>query len=173
MSTGGGKMKPDKGYLREFFNLGTIFLLVLLVLVLVLLVSTFQMKSVSTYLLPRVLCIFCVIAITIALVIDFLKIVSRSRERENKKEALKGSNIFYTIIFAAVYFIVTPVLGFTLTTCAALIVFSYMSGYKNKKIIIPLAIALPPLFHFLFVSLLQVRLPEGVLESVFFFLSGR
>ena len=165
-------MKLERKQLQEFFNLNTIFFIICLILVTVLFFLTFQMKTLSTYLLPRLLALFCMVGILIALIVDFLKIASPSREKEEQEEleeTLQGINFFYTVIFALVYFTLIPMLGFTLSTCAALIVFSYLAGYRNKKIILPLAVILPLLFRYLFVSLLQVNLPEGILKSVISF----
>ena len=161
-------MKKANRNLRIFFNLSNIFLIFCLFLVSILLINTFQMKNVSTYLLPRLLSFFCVTTIIVSLVVDYFKPGNQSDANE-KKDLHQGLNIFYTVAFAGVYFVLIPVLGFILTTSAALIIFSYLSGFKTKKIIYPVAVILPVFFHYLFVSFLQVRLPSGFLESLLSF----
>jgi len=161
-------MKKSNRNLRAFFNLSNVFLISCLVLVSVLLINTFQMKNVSTFLLPRLLCLFCFILISVSLIIEFFKDNSPS-DRKEEKDAPQGLNIFYAIFIAGAYFALIPLLGFILTTSAAVIIFSYMLGFKTKKIIYPVAVILPVLFHYLFVYLLQVKLPGGFLESLLFF----
>ena len=161
-------MKKANRNMRIFFNMNNIFLMFCLFLVLILLINTFQMKNVSTYLLPRLLCIFCLTAIIVSLAIEYFKLINQSDVKE-KKDLPQGLNIFYVVVFAGAYFVLIPVLGFVLATSAALIIFSYLSGYKTKKIIYPVAVLLPVVFHYLFVSLLQVRLPAGFLDSLLSF----
>jgi len=161
-------MKKTDRNPKAFFNLANIFLIFCFVLVSILLINTFQMKNVSTYLLPRLLSLFCLITISVSLIIEFFK-GGRPSDGKEEKDAPQGLNVFFAIFFAGVYFVLIFLLGFVLTTFAAVIAFSYMLGFKTKKVIFPVAVILPVSFYYLFVRLLQVKLPGGFLESIIFF----
>ena len=47
-----------------------------------------------------------------------------------------------------------------------MVAFSILLQFRNKLVIVIVAIVIPIALHYLFVSLLKVKLPEGILWSV-------
>ena len=67
-----------------------------------------------------------------------------------------------TILYAAA---LNP-LGFILSTAAALLVLPRAFGYKNWKVIIPVALVFSLGLYFLFSNVFYIRLPAGILKGI-------
>jgi len=161
---------PNKG---RFFSINNIFLALCFILFSVFLINTFQMEDASSYVLPRMLCIFGLVVILIMVVSAvFQKKTTQTDKPGGESGKKEGLAIGYSIAFAAAYFFMTNVLGFMLTTCLAIIAFSFIMGYQNKKIIILLSMIIPLILHLAFVTLLKASLPQGIVENLLFQLTG-
>ena len=87
-------------------------------------------------------------------------------EVKDKKEKPKGINVLYTILFTLAYFFLMRPLGFILTTAIAIVAFSFLMKSRERVVVIIVAVLLPIALHLLFVSLLKVSLPQGIVESI-------
>lgn len=155
----------------HLFTLNNIFLVVCFLLFMGFFINTFQMEDASSYMLPRMLCIFGLVVITIMVVSAVFKAETVEISKNETADQKGGLSIGYSITFVVVYFSMTNVLGFILTTCLAIISFSYIMRYQNKKIIIVLSIVIPLILHLAFVTLLKASLPSGIVEHLFFLLT--
>lgn len=158
-------MKTKKNKILQLFNLDNAFLIVCLTLFSVFLIKTFQMKHVSAFLLPRILCISGIVFIIIMIISSHFKKVDRVAD---KVEQEKGIHPGFAMSFAGGYFFITYFLGFILSTCIAIIAFSYMMKFQNKKIVFILSVMIPFTLHFAFVTFLQATLPRGIIENLLF-----
>jgi hypothetical protein len=158
-------MKTDKNNFLQRFNLGNSFLIVCFVLFSVFLIDTFQMEYASSYLLPRMLCIFGLVVIILMFATGSIK---RSRATNDKQEERSGVQPGIAVIFTAVYFFGALFLGFILATTIAFIVFAYMMKYQKKLVAYILSIIIPFVLHIAFVNLLKAPLPSGVIEKLLF-----
>jgi hypothetical protein len=158
-------MKTDKNNFLQRFNLGHSFLIVCFDLFLVFLIDTFQMEYASSYLLPRMLCIFGLVVIILMFATGSIK---RSRATDDKQEERSGVQPGIAVIFTAVYFFGALFLGFILATTIAFIVFAFMMKYQKKLVVYILSIIIPFVLHIAFVNLLKAPLPSGVIEKLLF-----
>ena len=161
-------MNPNPKKPIQFLDLNNSFLIICLLLFSVFLIKTYQMEDVSSYLLPRMLCIFGIVVILIMIISGYLK---TDAVNDKKKEAIDqktGIHIGYSIAFATAYFFITRTLGFMLTTCIAIIAFSCLMRFQNKKLLLILSAAIPLILHYAFVVLLKASLPAGIVENLFF-----
>lgn len=154
----------------HFFTLNNILLVFCFLLFLVFLINTFQMKDASSFMLPRMLCIFGLAVIAIMIISAVFKANTGEKSKNEVSDQKGGLVIGYSIAFVAVYFFMANVLGFILTTCLAIILFSYIMGYQNKKIALLFSMVIPLVLHLAFVSLLKASLPSGIVENLLFLL---
>ena len=163
-------MKVSRNSLKRLVETDTIFSAVITLFFLFLFIATFRMEDVSTYLLPRVLAATGTAIGIIALIVKF----ARSSPDIEKKESQvvkpdgkrKGLAIHYMVLLTIAYFFLAEYLGFVLSTFIAMVAFSILLQFRNKLVIVIVAIVIPIALHYLFVSLLKVKLPEGILWSV-------
>lgn len=161
-------MGTQKDRLKQFLNLNSIFLVICLAFFSIFLIETYKVEKAGTYLLPRLLCIFGAITIVLRLLIDFFAATRRRIESVEEKAESEGVNVVYSLIFAAIYFFIIRYLGFILATFLAILGFSYVMRYRNKKLSLILAVVIPVALYLLFASLLKVSLPRGIVESLVF-----
>lgn len=163
-------MKVSRNSLKRIVETDTIFSAVITIFFFILFMATFRMEEESTYLLPRVLAATGTAIGIIALIAKF----TRSSPDVEKKESQavepdgerKGLAVSYTVFLTVAYFFLAKYLGFVLSTFIAIVVFSILLKFRNKLVIVIVAIVIPIALHYLFVSLLKVKLPEGILLSV-------
>jgi hypothetical protein len=143
------------GFLRDLSNL---FLLGCLLVFALFLWLSYQMEEASSYLLPRALAVFGIVA-TMA---DLARAFFRPREGVDEgAHDTKGIPVLASTAFAAVYFFAIPWLGFVLATALAIVGFSFIMGFPRKTLVAILAVAVPVLLHLTFVELLKAPLPGG------------
>ena len=161
-------MKPENKKYLQFFNLNNIFLGLCLILFSIFLIDSYKLEDVSSFLLPRMVCIFGIVMIIIMLISGYLKPDGALKEDAKEKDRTTGISPGYTFAFAVAYFLLTRFVGFLLATCMAIICFSYMMKFKNKKLVFVLSVIIPLALHLAFVTLLKASLPAGVIENLFF-----
>ena len=161
-------MKANRNNLQQFIDTDTIFLALITVFFLIVLIATFDMKERSTYLLPRLLGVSGLIIGMVSLIVKFMKVSKKGEAAELLDEVQKprGIQIAYTVIFTVIYFFLMRYLGFILTTVLAIVAFSLVMRLRNRAVVITVALVLPIVLHSLFVTLLKVSLPEGIVESI-------
>ena len=157
---------------RRLFDTSTVFLGLSVVLFVVFLVNTYEMQEASSFLLPRVLCIFGIVVGSVKLFVGYLKPwrvdPDAGEEASEEESEAKGLHIGYSIVFVAAYFFSTLWLGFILATALAILAFSYLMKFPRKKLAIVLSVVIPLILHLAFVTLLQAPLPAGIVESLLF-----
>lgn len=161
-------MRITKDHLKKFIDLDTVFSAAITVFFLVIFITTLPMEEMTTYLLPRLLGTLGIIIGLAALIVKFYKISEKGEKGEvkDKKEKPKGINVLYTILFTLAYFFLMRPLGFILTTAIAILAFSFLMKSRKRVVVIIVAVLLPIALHLLFVSLLKVSLPQGIVESI-------
>lgn len=161
-------MKANRNNLQQFVDTDTIFLALITAFFLITLIATFDMKERSMYLLPRLLGVSGLIIGVVSLIVKFNKVSKKGGAATFLDEAQKprGIHIAYTVIFTVIYFFLMRYLGFILTTVLAIVAFSLVMRLRNRAVVITVAIVLPIVLHSLFVTLLKVSLPEGIVESI-------
>jgi magnesium-transporting ATPase (P-type) len=164
----GKQMNANGKKTAHLFTLNNIFLVFCLILFSVFLINTYQMKDASSYMLPRMLCIFGIVIIGIMIISAVFKVDSVKTPKNEAPAQKAGLKIGYSIAFAVAYFFMTNLLGFILATGLAIIAFSYLMGYQNKKIIVLLSVIIPLILHLAFVTLLKSSLPSGLVENLLF-----
>lgn len=86
---------------------------------------------------------------------------------EEKKSILQRiPNHYLAMIGTILYAAALNPLGFILSTAAALLVLPRVFGYKNWKVIIPVALVFSLGLYFLFSNVFYIRLPAGVLKGI-------
>lgn len=163
----GINMKTNKKNV-QWFSMNHIFLGVCFALFSVFLISTYRMEDASSYMLPRILCVFGLVMIVIMVVSSTLKTDRVKSTRSEAPASREGLAVGYSIAFAIGYFFLTNLLGFILATALAVVAFSFLMKYENRKIIVLLAALIPLILHLAFVTLLKSSLPEGVIERLIF-----
>lgn len=161
-------MKTWNNTLAHFIDSDTVFSAIITIFFLVMFVTTFTMKELTTYLLPRLLSSSGFIIGLAVLIVKFRK-TSRLKEIPevtDERTKYRGINVVYTVIFTIAYFVLMQVLGFILTTALATVAFSFIMGATKRVAAIIAAICFPIVLHSLFVTLLKVRLPQGIIESI-------
>lgn len=154
-----------KEYVKKILNLEILFLVACLIFFIMIFVDSYQLETVATYRLPRVLSGLG-LAVTVAiLIVKFNKIHARAQELKTARKSFEGINFFLTMLLSAVYFFIIQYLGFILTTAIAIFGFSLLMRYKNKKIGLGVAVFLSLIIYFIFVNLLKVHLPMGPIEQ--------
>ena len=126
------------------------------------------MEEASSYLLPRMVCVFGFIVSLLKLFVAYLKPPRAEADTNEERSEAKGLHIAYSIVFVAAYFLATLWLGFILSTAVAIIAFSYLMSYPRKTLAAVLSIAIPLTLHLAFVTLLQAPLPTGIIERLLF-----
>jgi len=163
-------MKIERQSPKRFIDTDTIFSAIITAFFLVLFCATFSMQEVSTYLLPRVLAATGIIIGVAVLLVKFVRSHRSMQDSDTKGDDRpsedRGLSVFYTVLLTVIYFVLAKYLGFMLTTFIAIIVFSFLLRLRNKVVIVSVAVILPVVLHSLFVTLLKVNLPEGILSSV-------
>lgn len=152
---------------RFLLDTGNIFLGLCVVVFVVFLVDTYDMEEASSYLLPRMVCVFGIVVGSIKLLVGYAKPLGDDGASEDASGA-KGLHIGYSIAFVAAYFFSTLWLGFILATAVAMLAFSYLMKFPRKRVAIALSIAIPLILHLAFVTLLQASIPAGVVEKLLF-----
>ena len=160
-------MVVNKQPFKKFINADIIFSTLCFLFFVVMLTETFRMEVPTTYLLPRGLSIMGIILIIAIWITNIKKILVQVAEFEEEKKRFTGINVYLAIVFTSVYFLLTPVLGYILTTFINILGFAYMIHYQNKKIAFMTAIVLPLVLYFLFGYLLKVSLPKGIFGTLF------
>ncbi len=157
---------------RRLFDTSTVFLGLSVVLFVVFLVNTYEMQEASSFLLPRMLCIFGIVVGSVKLFVGYLKPrgvdPDAGEEASEEDSGAKGLHVGYSIVFVAAYFFSTLWLGFILATALAILAFSYLMKFPRKRLAIVLSVAIPLILHLAFVTLLQASLPAGIVESLLF-----
>ena len=153
---------------RRLFDTSNVFLGLSVAFFVVFLLNTYEMEEASSYLLPRMLCIFGIVVGSIELFAGYLKPRRVDPEASEDESEAKGLHIGYSIVFVAAYFFSTLWLGFILATAIAILAFSYLMKFPRKKLAIVLSVAIPLTLHLAFVTLLQASLPAGIVESLLF-----
>lgn len=151
---------------KKFIDLETSFLAAVTLFFFTIFIKTFQMEPTGTQLLPRFLGVFGVITTLVLLAAKYHKIMKSGEQGKEVKRRGKGFAALYTAASVAIYFVTIRFLGFILATFIAVWGFTFMMRYKNKVAVALLSIGLPLALHLLFVSLLKVRLPQGLFESL-------
>lgn len=160
-------MRSTSSLRRSLLDTGNIFLVLCVVLFVVFLVNTYDMEEASSYLLPRMVCVFGLVVGSIKLVASCLG--PRERDIDNGEgESGAGVPVAYSIAFVAIYFLATPWLGFILSTATAILAFSYLMRFPRKGLAVVLSIAIPVTLHLTFVTLLRASLPAGIIENLLF-----
>lgn len=126
------------------------------------------MEEASSYLLPRMVCVFGFVVSLLKLVVAYLKTGSAEADKNEGGSEAKGVHVASSIVFVAAYFLATLWLGFILSTAVAIIAFSYLMSYPRKTLAVVLSIAIPLMLHLAFVTLLQAPLPSGIVERLLF-----
>ena len=86
---------------------------------------------------------------------------------EDKKSILQRiPNHYLAMIGTILYAAALNPLGFILSTAAALLVLPRAFGYKNWKVIIPVALVFSLGLYFLFSNVFYIRLPAGILKGI-------
>jgi Tripartite tricarboxylate transporter TctB family len=145
-----------------------LFLALCLVVFVVFLVDSYDMEEASSYLLPRLVCVFGLVVGSIKLLVGYAKPRRVNDEASQNESGTKGLHIAYSIAFVAAYFFSTLLLGFILSTAIAMLAFSYLTKFPRKKLAVALSVAIPLILHLAFVTLLQASLPAGVVEKLLF-----
>jgi len=159
-------MKPKNKKYSRFFNLDNIFLGLGLILFSVFLVDSYNLKDASSFLLPRMVSIFGIAMIVIMLISGYLKADGAVKENNKEKDPKEGIPAAYTFAFAVAYFFLTRLMGFMLATGIAIICFSYIMKFENKKMVVFLSVIIPLALYLAFVTLLKAPLPAGVIENL-------
>ena len=163
-------MKVSRNSLKRLVETDTIFSAAITTFFLFLFIATFSMKEVSTYLLPRVLAATGTAIGISALIVKFMKsftdVEKKASQAVEPDGERKGLAISYSVFLTIAYFFLAEYLGFILSTFISIVVFSILLQFRNKLAIVIVAIVVPIALHYLFVSLLKVKLPEGILLSV-------
>ena len=163
-------MKVSRNSLKRLVETDTIFSAVITLFFLFLFIATFSMKEVSTFLLPRVLAATGTAIGISALIVKFMKsftdVEKKASQAVEPDGERKGLAISYSVFLTIAYFFLAEYLGFILSTFISIVVFSILLQFRNKLAIVIVAIVVPIALHYLFVSLLKVKLPEGILLSV-------
>jgi hypothetical protein len=171
-SPSGASWNGTSTYRRRLFDTSNVFLGLSVAFFVVFLVNTYEMEEASSYLLPRMLCIFGIVVGSIKLFVGNLKPrrvdPDASEEASEEESEGKGLHIGYSIVFVAAYFFSTLWLGFILATAIAVLAFSYLMKFPRKKLAIVLSVAIPLILHLAFVTLLSASLPAGIVENLLF-----
>ena len=126
------------------------------------------MEEASSYLLPRMVCLFGLVVGLLKLVVSFRMPRSAEIEASEEEAEAKGLHVPYSIAFVVAYFLATLWLGFILSTAVAMLAFSYLMNYPRRTLAVVLSIAIPLILHLAFVTLLQASLPSGIVERLLF-----
>lgn len=167
-------MKATKKNFKQFITNDAIFTAFVTVFFLIMFIQTFgieetsDIEETSSGILPSLLCVTgFIIGVTI-LILKFTKPSDEPKDRAPKNVIQEGKNIHvvYTVLFTAGYFFVMPFLGFILTNVIATVAFSFFMGFKRKIMSSIVAISVAVALYILFSTLLKVRLPQGIIESL-------
>jgi len=91
----------------------------------------------------------------------YLRYRSKTAEEKNIVEfEYEGiRRLFFSFAGLIVYYFVTPRIGFLISSILYLLFVYYISGYKNKKLLVFLAVAVNLVIYYVFHGLLNVPLP--------------
>ena len=85
----------------------------------------------------------------------------RKKEEESTGEREELSLLIFGVIFCFIYIYSLRWIGFTVATPAFMVVFIYVTGYKNKYMMVVVSLCTVAFFLFLFVRLTFIPLPRG------------
>ena len=88
-------------------------------------------------------------------------------DEDSDAGASKGMPFLYSLGLMVAYFIGMIVLGFTLSTFVMMVFMPVLLGYRNYKVNILTAIIVTAVLYVSFVSFFYVRLPVGIIFTVF------
>ena len=78
-------------------------------------------------------------------------------------------NLAITLVIAVGYLVLLPYLGFLAATVMGLLAFFLCFGERRWYVVVPIVLIGPIVIHYCFATLIQVPLPEGIVEGLLLF----
>lgn len=112
------------------------------------------------------------IILSIGLIVDtFIKPNREQAEKEVKEEKeekpVKDRSVLYTIILTLAYLLLMNFIGFLILTPIYVFVLLWSINYRNTPRLIALSISATIVVTFVFQFLLNVPIPQGILNNLF------
>lgn len=128
--------------------------------------ETFTMGDPMSYRLPRLLSGFGIAVSLAVFVFNARSILVRALEIHEMRQRREGLHIGKTSLFFIAYFILTPLLGFHISSFLLILGFAFLIQYANKSLSLLMAVLLPVLLYYIFNSILNVTLSAGLLAPI-------